>query len=58
MSRRRTLAQRIGLHKPLGRYGFTVCAVFALLNGLFLPGLVCTAIAAYAWRTLRKGPRL
>ena len=50
MTRRRTPARRIGLHDPLGRWGFTVCAVFALLNGLILPGLVCTAIALYAWR--------
>lgn len=50
MPRRRTIIRRIGLHDPLGRWGFTVLAAFALLNGLILPGLVCTAIALYAWR--------
>ncbi|WP_176741395.1 hypothetical protein [Streptomyces sp. LUP30] len=50
MPRRRTIIRHIGLHDPLGRWGFTVLAAFALLNGLILPGLVCTAIALYAWR--------
>lgn len=50
MTRRRTVTHRIGLHNPLGRWGFTTLAAFALLNGLILPGLACTAIALYAWR--------
>ena len=50
MTRRRTPARRLGLHDPLGRCGFTVLAAFALLNGLTVPGLICTAIALYAWR--------
>jgi len=50
VTRRRTLAHRIGLHDPLGRWGFTVLAAFALLNGLLLPGLACTAVALYAWK--------
>jgi hypothetical protein len=50
VTRRRTTTHRIGLHNPLGRLGFTVLAAFALLNGLLLPGLICTAIAIYAWR--------
>ncbi len=50
MPRRRTITHRIGLHDPLGRWGFTVLAAFALLNGLLLPALVCTAVAAYAWK--------
>lgn len=52
MTRRRprTIADRINLGSPLGRYGFTACAALALLNGLLLPGLICTLIAAYAWK--------
>ncbi|WP_329215185.1 hypothetical protein OG352_06240 [Streptomyces sp. NBC_01485] len=50
MPRRRTTTHRIGLHGPLARWGFTVCAVFALLNNLLWPGLIATAIALYAWR--------
>lgn len=50
MTRRRTFADRINLHSALGRYGFTICAAAALLNGLLLPGLICTAIALYAWK--------
>lgn len=50
MPRRRTPTHRLGLHDPLGRWGFTLLAAFALLNGLLLPGLICTAIALYAWK--------
>jgi hypothetical protein len=48
--RHRTIADPINLGSSLGRYGFTALAALALLNNLLLPGLVCTAIAAYAWR--------
>jgi hypothetical protein len=48
--RQRTLADRISLHSPLGRYGFTLCAAVALLNGLIWPAIACTAVAAYAWK--------
>lgn len=51
MTRHRTVARHIGLHTPLARWGFAVCAAFALLNGLLWPGLTCTAIALYAWRS-------
>ena len=54
MPRRRTIAdritRRIGLHSRLGRWGFSICAAFALLNGLIWPGLACTAVAIYAWK--------
>ncbi len=50
MPRRHTIAHRIGLHSPLARWGFTVCAAVALLNGLLWPALVSGIIAAYAWR--------
>jgi hypothetical protein len=50
MTRRRTPVRHIGLHDPLGRWGFTVLAAFALLNGVLLPGLICTAVALYAWK--------
>lgn len=51
--RHRTIADRIGLHSALARYGFTACALLALLNGLYIPGLLCTAIAVYAWKNAR-----
>jgi hypothetical protein len=35
---------------PLARWGFSVCAVVALATAQPGPFLVCTAIAAYAWR--------
>ncbi|MFE0801111.1 hypothetical protein [Streptomyces sp. NPDC058812] len=38
---------------PLARYGFTVCAVAALLTAQPGPFLVSTALAAYAWRNRR-----
>lgn len=50
MTRRRTIPHRLGLHDPLARWGFAVLAAFALLNGLLWPGLICTAIALYAWK--------
>lgn len=49
MPRRRT-ARRLGLHTPLARWGFAVCAAFALLNGLLWPALFSGAIALYAWK--------
>jgi pyruvate/2-oxoglutarate/acetoin dehydrogenase E1 component len=36
---------------PLARYGFSGLAVFAAANGLWAPALVCSLIAAYAWRS-------
>lgn len=48
--RHRTITSLLGLHSPLGRWGFTTCAAFALLNGLIWPGLACAVLAAYAWR--------
>lgn len=55
MPRRRhpTIAHRIGLHSALGRWGFTACALLALLNDLVMPGLICALIAAYAWKNAR-----
>lgn len=41
------------LASPLARYGFTVCAVVALLTAQPGPFLVTTALAAYAWRHRR-----
>ncbi|HEY6114862.1 MAG TPA: hypothetical protein VI172_02790 [Candidatus Dormibacteraeota bacterium] len=38
---------------PLARYGFSALAVFAAASGLWTPALVCSLIAAYAWRTHR-----
>ena len=38
---------------PLARYGFTVLAIVALLNGLPGPFLACTALAAYSWHCRR-----
>jgi hypothetical protein len=48
--RHRTIARRIGLNSPLARWGFSICAVVALLNHLYTPALISGAIAAYAWR--------
>lgn len=55
MTRRRhpTITHRIGLHSALARYGFTACALLALLNGLYIPGLLSAAIAVYAWKNAR-----
>jgi hypothetical protein len=50
VARRRTPGRHLGLHTPLARWGFVVCAAFALLNGLLWPGLAATAIALYAWK--------
>ncbi|MFM9616828.1 hypothetical protein ACKI14_02560 [Streptomyces turgidiscabies] len=50
MTRRHTLAQRLAIRTPLARWGFSVLAAIALLNGLLLPGLACTIVAAYAWK--------
>lgn len=44
---------RRSLHTPLARYGFSVLAVFAALNGLWAPATLCTLIAVYAWRSTR-----
>lgn len=41
---------RHDFHTPLARYGFTTLAVIAALNGLWTPAILCTLIAAYAWR--------
>lgn len=38
---------------PLARYGFTVCAVVALLTAQPGPFLFSAALAAYAWRNRR-----
>lgn len=35
---------------PLARYGFSACAVVALLTAQPGPFLVTAALAAYAWR--------
>ncbi|MFJ5151391.1 hypothetical protein ACIQCF_07345 [Streptomyces sp. NPDC088353] len=51
MPRRHRPAPPLGLGSPLGRWGFTICALVALANGLQLPCLICTAIAIYAWRS-------
>ncbi|MGW4042979.1 hypothetical protein [Streptomyces sp. NPDC004721] len=51
MTRRRHRSTPLGLDSPLARYGFTALAVLALANNLPLPGLACTAIAIYAWRS-------
>ena len=48
--RHRTLADRICLHGPLGRYWFTVLAILAFTTDLFWPCVVTTAIAIYAWK--------
>ncbi|MFB6787670.1 hypothetical protein ACFCWT_13440 [Streptomyces olivaceus] len=48
---------------PLARWGFSVCAVVALLTAQPGPFLVTTILAAYAWRVrprrrpTRKGHR-
>lgn len=47
--RRRPTHHLDALHSPLGRWGFAVLAAFALLNNIIIPGLICTAIALYAW---------
>jgi hypothetical protein len=39
--------------RPLARWGFTVCAVVALLTAQPVPFLVCAALAAYSWRCAR-----
>lgn len=36
--------------RPLARWGFTVCAVVAVLTAQPGPFLVTAALAAYAWR--------
>jgi hypothetical protein len=41
----------LNLSSPLGRYGFAVLAILALANGQPIPGLICTGIALYAWKT-------
>lgn len=51
--RHRTIADHIGLHNALGRYGFTALALLALVNDLLLPTVVCGAIAIYAWKNAR-----
>lgn len=50
MPRRRTIADRIGLHTALARWGFTACTLLALTNDLLLPTVVSGALAAYAWK--------
>lgn len=40
---------RHDFHTPLARYGFTLLAVIAALNGLWTPAILCTLLAAYAW---------
>lgn len=48
--RHRNLAELANLGSALGRYGFAACALVALLNGLYIPGLLSAAIALYAWK--------
>ena len=50
MPRHRTIADRIGLHTALARWGFTACALLALTNDLLWPTVVASALAAYAWK--------
>ncbi len=44
-------------NRSLARWGFTVCAAVALVTGQPLPCLVCTALAAYSWRSARPRRR-
>lgn len=37
--------------QPLARWGFTVCAVVALLTAQPGPFLVATVLTAYSWRS-------
>ncbi|MEH0417843.1 hypothetical protein [Streptomyces sp. B21-083] len=50
MTRRRSIAQRLAMHTPLARWGFTVLAVIALATAQTGPFLACAVLAAYAWR--------
>ncbi|CAL9597905.1 hypothetical protein SUDANB43_05340 [Streptomyces sp. enrichment culture] len=45
------------LASPLARYGFTVCAVVALLTAQPGPFLVTTVLALGAWRCSRRPRR-
>ncbi|MFB7461269.1 hypothetical protein [Streptomyces sp. NPDC056188] len=51
MTRRRRAP--LGLDSWLGRWGFTTLAVLALANHQPGPGLACTLVAIYAWRSRR-----
>jgi predicted anti-sigma-YlaC factor YlaD len=44
------IIRRLGLRTALARWGFTVCAAVALLNGLLWPALFAGLVAAYAWK--------
>ena len=39
--------------RPLARWGFSACAVLALVTEQTVPFLVTAALAAYAWKNAR-----
>jgi hypothetical protein len=51
--RPRTVADLLGLSSPLGRWGFTVLALFSYAVGLVKPCFLCGVVALYAWKNAR-----